>query len=66
MPGVIPKNGDTVKLAGSVTQAEFGLRLCDNDVEMLEIEGKLWDLRLSPNAAGLKAVSDEREGKARR
>ena len=28
---MIPKKGDTVRLAASVTQAEFGLALCDDD-----------------------------------
>ena len=37
-----PKKGDTVRLAASVTQAEFGLALCDDDGEMLEIDGKVW------------------------
>ena len=89
--------------------AEFGLALCDDDGEGLEIDGVVveaaphmvnvrirrlmhhsritgptegsvsrWvrrhevleviegEARLWPNAAGLKAVSDEREGKAKR
>ena len=29
------KAGDVVRLAGSVTQAEFGQALCDNDGEPL-------------------------------
>ena len=33
---------DTVRLAGSVTQAEFGLALCDDDGEPLQIDGKVW------------------------
>ena len=33
------KAGDVVRLAGSVTRAEFGLALCDDDGEMLEIDG---------------------------
>ena len=36
---MIPKKGDTVRLAASVTQAEFGLALCDDDGAGLEIEG---------------------------
>ena len=106
---MIPKKGDTVRLAQSVTMAEFGLALCDDDGEGLEIDGVVveaaphmvnvrirrlmhhsritgptegsvsrWvrrhevleviegEARLWPNAAGLKAVSDEREGKAKR
>ena len=39
---MIPKKGDTVRLAGSVTQAEFGLALCDDDGEPLQIDGKIW------------------------
>lgn len=100
------KAGDVVRLAGSVTLAEFGLALCDDDGEMLEIDGEVmrvlpqWvdvrikrmlktvsfaapmegairrmvrreevlevldgEARLWPNAAALKGVSDEREGK---
>ena len=106
---MIPKKGDTVRLAASVTQAEFGLALCDNDGEMLEIDGRVWDVmphmvnvvirrmmrrpapfapqegavsrwvkrdevlgmiegepHLWPNAAELKGVSDERDGKVKR
>ena len=106
---MIPKKGDTVRLAASVTLAEFGLALCDDDGEGLEIDGVVgrvephmvnvsirrlitssnicgptegsvsrWvrrhevleviegEARLWPNAAGLKAVSDEHEGKAKR
>ena len=106
---MIPKKGDTVRLAQSVTMAEFGLALCDDDGEELEIDGVVrrvephmvnvsirrlitssnicgptegsvsrWVRRrevleviegephLWPNAAGLKAVSDEREGKVKR
>ena len=33
------QNGDVVRLAGSVTLAEFGLALCDNGGEILEIDG---------------------------
>ena len=98
--------GDVVRLAGSVTLAEFGLALCDDEGEMLEIDGVVmkvlpqWvdvrikrmlktvsfaapmegairrmvrreevlevldeEARLWPNAAALKGVSDEREGK---
>ena len=106
---MIPKKGDTVRLAASVTQAEFGLALCDDDGVGLEIDGVVvqatpqmvnvrikrlmtssnicgptevavsrWVRRhevleviqgephLWPNAAGLKSVSDEREGKVKR
>ena len=31
--------GQTVRLAGSVTRAEFGLALCDDDGDTLEIDG---------------------------
>lgn len=31
--------GDVVRLSESVTRAEFGLALCDDDGEMLEIDG---------------------------
>ena len=104
-----PRKGDTVRLAASVTLAEFGLALCDDDGAGLEIDGVVvealphmvnvrikrlmhhsritgptegtvsrWvrrhevleviegEARLWPNAAGLTAVSDEREGKAKR
>ena len=103
------QKGDTVRLAQSVTTAEFGLALCDDDGAVLEIDGVVveavphmvnvrirrfvhhskffgpqegaisrWVRReevleviegephLWPNAAGLKAVSDEREGKVKR
>ena len=103
-----PRKGDTVRLAQSVTTAEFGLALCDDDGAVLEIDGVVveavphmvnvrirrfvhhskffgpqegaisrWVRReevleviegephLWPNAAGLKAVSDEREGKVK-
>ena len=106
---MIPKKGDTVRLAASVTQAEFGLALCDDDGVGLEINGVVvqaapqmvnvrirrlmtsssicgptegavsrWVRRhevleviqgephLWPNAAGLKSVSDQREGKVKR
>ena len=106
---MIPKKGDTVRVAASVTQAEFGLALCDDDGVGLEIDGVVveamphmvnvrikrlmnqssicgpiegavsrWVRRhevleviegephLWPNAAGLKSVSDEREGKVKR
>ena len=33
------QKGDTVRLAGSVTQAEFKLALCDDNAEPLEIDG---------------------------
>ena len=36
---MIPKKGDTVRLAASVTMAEFGLALCDDDGVGLEIDG---------------------------
>ena len=42
MPGVIPKKGDTVRLAASVTLAGFGLALCDDDRAGLEIDGVAW------------------------
>lgn len=104
-----PKKGDTVRLAASVTQAEFGLALCDDDGAGLEIDGVVgrvephmvnvvirrlmgtvsisgptegsvsrWVRRhevleviegephLWPNAKGLKAVSDARDGKTRK
>ena len=31
-----------MRLAASVTPAEFGLALCDDDGEMLEIDRKVW------------------------
>ena len=34
-----PRKGDTVRLAQSVTTAEFGLALCDDDGAVLEIDG---------------------------
>ena len=104
-----PRKGDTVRLAQSVTTAEFGLALCDDDGAGLEIDGVVveavphmvnvrirrlmhhsritgptegtvsrWVRRhevleviecephLWPNAAGLKPVSDKREGKVKR
>ena len=106
---MIPKKGDTVRLEQSVTMAEFGLALCDDDGVGLEIDGVVWDARphmvkvvikrmmrrpapfapqegavsrwvsrdevleviegkarLWPNAARLREVSDEREGKVKR
>lgn len=36
------QKGDVVRLAASVTLAEFGLALCDDDGEMLEIDRKVW------------------------
>ena len=103
------QKGDVVRLAQTVTMAEFGLALCDDDGVGLEIDGVVveaaphmvnvhirrlmtsssicgptegavsrWVRRhevleviegephLWPNAAGLKAVSDEREGKVKR
>ena len=35
----VVKCGDVVRLAGSVTEAEFNLALCDDDGEPLEIDG---------------------------
>ena len=35
---MIPKKGYTVRLAASVTLAEFGLALCDDDGVGLEID----------------------------
>ena len=101
--------GDVVRLAGSVTLAEFGLALCDDDGEMLEIDGVVSEVlpqgakvtirrmvrpvsfcapiegavmrcvrphevleiisgeaRLWPDAAALKTVSNERDGKTRK
>ena len=103
------QKGDVVRLAQSVTMAEFGLALCDDDGAGLEIDGVVgrfephmvnvrirrlmgsssicgptegaisrWvrheevleviegEPHLWPNAAGLKTVSDEREGKVKR
>ena len=34
-----PRKGDTVRLAQSVTMAEFGLALCDDEGAGLEIDG---------------------------
>ena len=34
-----PRKGDAVRLAASVTLAEFGLALCDDDGVGLEIDG---------------------------
>ena len=39
MPVINPRKGDTVRLAASVTMAEFGLALCDDDGAGLEIDG---------------------------
>ena len=101
--------GDTVRLAGNVTEAEFKLALCDDDGEALEIDGRVitanertvnvmirrmlpcryplkdmegtvmrWvkrnevfeviegEERLRPDAASLRSVSDEREGRVRK
>ena len=101
--------GDVVRLAGSVTRAEFGLALCDDDGETLEIDGVVsevlpqWvkitirrmvrtvsfcapvegavmrlvrpnevlevidgEAQLWPNAAALKEVSNNRDGKTSR
>jgi len=38
------KKGDTVRLAGSVMLAEFGLMLCDDAGELLEIDGVIQDV----------------------
>ena len=99
------KEGDVVRLAGSVMLAEFGLMLCDDAGELLEIDGVIQEVlndrarvvikrmiprpapfawmegyssrwvrsdevleviegeaMLWPDAARLRAVSDEREG----
>ena len=97
--------GDVVRLAGSVTRAEFGLALCDDDGEALEIDRRViatnertmnvmirrmrpcryplkdmegtvkrnealevidGEARLWPDAASLRSVSDEREGRVRK
>ena len=47
------KAGDVVQLAGSVTQAEFGQALCDDDGEPLEIDGRVWKV----NDVGVYVVS---------
>ena len=103
------QRGDVVRLAGSITRAEFGLALCDDDGETLEIDGRViaanertvnvmirrmlpcryplkdmegtvmrWvkrnevlevidgEARLWPDAASLRSVSDEREGRVRK
>ena len=39
MSALTLKKGDTVRLAQSVTMAEFGLALCDDDGAGLEIDG---------------------------
>ena len=41
---MIPKKGDTVRLAGSVMLAEFGLALCDDDGAGLEIDGVVQEM----------------------
>ena len=38
------QKGDTVRLAGSVMLAEFGLLLCDDAGEMLEIDGVIQEV----------------------
>ena len=38
------QKGDVVRLAESVTRAEFGLALCNDDGEMLEIDGEVMDV----------------------
>ena len=103
------QRGDVVRLAGSMMRAEFGLALCDDDGEALEIDGRViaanertvnvmirrmlpcryplkdmegtvmrWvkrnevfeviegEERLRPDAASLRSVSDEREGRVRK
>ena len=39
------QRGDVVRLAASVTLAEFGLALCDDDGVGLEIDGVVWDVK---------------------
>ena len=39
------EKGDVVRLAASVTLAEFGLALCDDDGEMLEIDGVVTEVK---------------------
>ena len=36
--------GDVVRLAGGVTRAEFGLALCDDDGDTLEIDGVVFEV----------------------
>ncbi len=103
------QKGDVVRLAGSVTAAEFRLALCDDDGSPLEIDGEVAEVcprsvkvlirrmvptvrfcapiegtvlrmvrrdevlgvstgeaQLWPNAAALKGVSDDRDGKIRK
>ena len=38
------KKGDTVRLAGSVMLSEFGLMLCDDAGELLEIDGVIQEV----------------------
>ena len=38
------KKGDTVRLAGSVMLSEFGLMLCDDAGELLEIDGVIQEM----------------------
>ena len=40
------RKGDVVRLAQSVTQAEFGLALCDDDEAGLEIDGVVGRIEL--------------------
>ncbi len=103
------QRGDVGRLASSVTLAECGLMLCDDDGEMLEIDGVVQEVTngrvrvvirrmiprpapfaweegfvsrwvraeevlgviegaafLWPDAARLKSISDEREGKTKK
>ena len=39
-----PRKGDTVRLAGSVMLAEFGLMLCDDAGDLLEIDGVIQEV----------------------
>ena len=39
-----PRKGDTVRLAGSVMLSEFGLMLCDDAGELLEIDGVIQEV----------------------
>ncbi len=38
------QKGDTVRLAGSVMLSEFGLMLCDDAGELLEIDGVIQEV----------------------
>ena len=44
MPALTLKKGDTVRLAQSVTMAEFGLSLCDDDGTPIEIDAEVLDV----------------------